>query len=1193
MALLSIFKQMTEKERWLNVLPAIMISLVMSFTLFMYAPLSLYFSNKNEFWFDFVDIIPVLGSLFGICLVSMLALYFILFLIHKYAYYAGVVVGFIVYISTLFQGVFQTSYLPQIDGASVDWDALSIHRVSSIATWVIVTGLVVVIYKLFKFNGFKNVVNVVTCFCLAFFMVATVILGIENKGFQPKSDLCVTEKGITEYSSDTNFIIFLIDATDAGLSQDIMDENPEYSEGFKDFTFYSNMAGVYPFTRHSIPVILGGDVYYCDENFEDYLADTFRTSALFTSLKESGYDIQVYETLTPTSDGNITGIENIQNVSTQFDSFSDAMSIQTKMIGLRYAPFDLKRYCEVMPSEISVNRTTGRTDIDAFSDDNRVFLSELDKAPVIRDNKVFKFIHVTGSHYPFIYDENMNVVGQENSSYETCVRASLNMTMDYLDYLKENNLYDNSVIIIMADHGCSQTRDVYERSNPLFVVKGLGETHDEITFNDAPVSYSDLNEAYYRLINGSNSNEIFDWSEGDVRERQYLIYNCGKPGEEVFETDDIIHEYIIKGHASDFSQIVPTGKLFIYKSFSLLYIFDLFYLMTRNYGLAIILLTIVLKLLLTPMNVWIQKNSVKMVKLQGDINRLKIKCFGDKERFSQEVSELYKKNKYKPWASMIPMIVQLAIMMLLLGVIKEKAAAAVEMELGILNLGIQASVYGPIISVPVAFFAGLSALILCACQNYIDVLQHEQTKANKIGVMVLSVGLSVYLSSVVPMGVVLYWIISNLYAAVWVFVINAIINPKNYINYAELESTKAELKALESIGKKEKISSADKKREKQDYKKFFSIKNKHLVFYSESNGFYKYFKGFIDEILNHTDMPIHYITSDPLDKIFEMAKNEPRIKPYYIGEKKLIVLMMKMDADVVVMTMPDLENFHIKRSYVRDDIEYILVQHGMGSLNLTLRGGSMDHYDTVFCCGKNQYEEIRAIEKANNLNEKNLVDVGYPLFDDMIADYQKSKHETNAKSKILVAPSWQDGNIIESCLDGLLDSLKNEDYEIIVRPHPQHVRHNPALFDSYKSKYSENKNIEIQTDFSSNNPVLEADLLITDWSDIAWEFSFVTKRPTLFINTKMKIMNPDYEKIDLVPVNISARDIVGKSISPENVSEANEAISYLLTHKNEYAEAIDIVMKENLSNMGSSGHVGGKYIIDAVMNKIKARKEQA
>ena len=71
-----------------------------------------------------------------------------------------------------------------------------------------------------------------------------------------------------------------------------------------------------------------------------------------------------------------------------------------------------------------------------------------------------------------------------------------------------------------------------------------------------------------------------------------------------------------------------------------------------------------------------------------------------------------------------------------------------------------------------------------------------------------------------------------------------------------------------------------------------------------------------------------------------------------------------MDADMVIMTMPDLQNFHIKRSYVRKDVEYVYVPHGLDSLNLTMRTGSVDHYDAVLCVGPNQKEEIKKTEEV-------------------------------------------------------------------------------------------------------------------------------------------------------------------------------------------------------------------------------------
>jgi len=385
--------------------------------------------------------------------------------------------------------------------------------------------------------------------------------------------------------------------------------------------------------------------------------------------------------------------------------------------------------------------------------------------------------------------------------------------------------------------------------------------------------------------------------------------------------------------------------------------------------------------------------------------------------------------------------------------------------------------------------------------------------------------------------------------------------------------------------KKESFFSENKKRERADYKRFFSVVNKHLVFYSESNGFYKYFKGYIEYILAHSNITIHYITSDPEDQIFELAKTEPRIRGYYIGENKLITLMMKMDADIVVMTMPDLETYHIKRSYIRDDIEYINVPHGVGSNNLLLRKGALDHFDTIFFTGVNQKLENEATETVYGLPRKTCVEVGYPLIDEMRKEYAKSEHSINVRKKILIAPSWQTDNIVDSCLEELLESLKKTEYEIIVRPHPQEVRLKKDYMESLKKKYAAT-GIEIQTDFSSNNPVLEADLLITDWSDISWEFAFTTLRPVMYINTPMKVMNPEYQKIDIVPLNIMLRDQLGISLNIDELDKAADTAEYLIENQDAYQQRINELAHKHIYNLGNSAEIGAKYIIQSVKNKV-------
>ncbi|MBQ8189477.1 MAG: membrane protein insertase YidC [Lachnospiraceae bacterium] len=618
------------------------------------------------------------------------------------------------------------------------------------------------------------------------------------------------------------------------------------------------------------------------------------------------------------------------------------------------------------------------------------------------------------------------------------------------------------------------------------------------------------------------------------------------------------------------------------------------YSLCNNYGWAIVLFTLISKIVLIPVSVWVQKNSIKMVKMQPEINFLKAKYYGDPDTIAEEQSKIFKREKYNAMASIIPLLIQILLLMGLIEVIKAGMANPnIDMDFYGVDLSLIPSqngvalIYSPII-------AGISAWILCVAQNASNVLQAEQSKWNKYSTMALSVGLSLYLGWFVSIGVALYWVASNIFAIIQLYILNWLINPKKYVDYEQLEKSKQALAQLGSIGAKKRklFGDPETKREKADYKRFFSVVNKHIVFYSESNGFYKYYKGIIEYLLNNTNVVIHYITSDPDDHIFEMAKENDKIRPYYIGEKRLITLMMKMDADIVVMTMPDLDNYHIKRSYVRKDIEYIYIPHGMDSLNLTMRTGSMDHFDTIFCVGKHQKEEVEKTEEAYGLKAKKLVEWGYTLLDEMRQEYKNSNKsmEKSQTQKVLIAPSWQEDNIVDSCLEEILDNLKGKDYEVIVRPHPQHVRHRKEYMENLKKRYESDKSIVIQTDFSSNDTVFEADLMITDWSGIAYEYAYTTQKPVLFINTPMKVMNPEYEKIDTVPLNIMLREQIGCSLETDQLSDIEECVSKLLHEKDKFYDKIGAFTEEYVYNLGSSAQIGGKYIIGSLQQKVKERR---
>ncbi len=616
-----------------------------------------------------------------------------------------------------------------------------------------------------------------------------------------------------------------------------------------------------------------------------------------------------------------------------------------------------------------------------------------------------------------------------------------------------------------------------------------------------------------------------------------------------------------------------------------------------NYLLSIIVFTLLTKIVLLPVSIWTQKNGIKMVRMQPQINMIKVNFFGDKDAIADETSALYKEEKYNAFAGIIPLIVQIVILIGIINVVKTPESADLtqaQMMLGSVCFYDYPYVLGGVYWI-MPVLAGVSAVILGLVQNKLNPVQSEQSKAGQYGTMALSAGISFALGAYVQVAVGTYWIISNLMTILQQIVLNHIINPQKYIDHEALEESRIKLKELQAIGatvdaarRKENI-----RRERQDYKRFFSVANKHLVFYSENNGFYKYFKNTIEYLLEHSSIRIHYITSDPDDEIFRMAEANDRIRGYYIGEKKLITLMMKMDADMVVMTMSDLDNYHIKRSYVRKDIEYVYMFHYPLSTHMVLHTGALDHYDTILCVGGFQIPEIRKQEENNQLPEKKLVVCGYGQLELLQQQYDKMPVVQREQKKILIAPSWQTDNILDSCIDELLGELLGKGYEIVVRPHPEYVKRYKVRMDAIVERYKDQNgnDLRFELDFTDNSSLFNSDLVITDWSGTAYEFAFVTGKPVVFIDTPMKVNNPDYTKIGIEPLEITLRDRVGIRLKPENIGGCCRQVEQLLGRQDEYIVNNINIRNQYIAEYGRSGEACGKYIIESLKEKVSRRKQ--
>ncbi len=672
----------------------------------------------------------------------------------------------------------------------------------------------------------------------------------------------------------------------------------------------------------------------------------------------------------------------------------------------------------------------------------------------------------------------------------------------------------------------------------------------------------------------------------------------------------------------------------------------------NRYGLAIIAFTFVTKLLLFPLNIWTQKNSIKMVKIQPEANMIAARYAFDSQKAGEEQLKLYKRENYKPALGILPLLVQIPLILGVIAVVYAPLTHILQIDASVIDAFIdkacillnvenisgaaQLKVLELIKNGNADFFAALnisgakeavdailkldmnflgfdlsqipsllrfdiylivpvlsatSSFLLSAEQNRINVLQKETKGFGKWGMAVFMVIFSLYFAFVVPAGVGLYWIVGNLFAILSLYLVNMIYPPKKYIDYEALEKSKIALEKSREEAKNAKITPEQKKQGKADYQRFCDENNKkQIVFYSEKSGFYKYFEGLINELLSTSDIVIHYVTSDPNDAVFK--KDEPRIIPYYVDDNRLIPLFMKVDADIMIMTMPDINKYHLKRSIVRKDVEYIYVFHGLGSVNTELRTGALDHYDTIYLTNEQVKKEIRALEKEYGTKEKRLVEYGHPLLDDMLKAYEAAGDisKNGSEKRIMIAPSWQEENMMESCIDEVIDNLLtlSDEYKIILRPHPQYLRHNMSEVSRLRDKYaSYASRFVVEDDFSSSKSVYSADLMITDWSSIAYEYCFTTCKPVLFVHTPMKIMNPEYKRINMVSFAERLRNLVGCDVELNELEKMPHEAKRLIENSDEYREKIDKIRREERYNFGCAAKVGAKDILERLEMKKK------
>ncbi|MEE1269144.1 MAG: CDP-glycerol glycerophosphotransferase family protein [Treponema sp.] len=356
---------------------------------------------------------------------------------------------------------------------------------------------------------------------------------------------------------------------------------------------------------------------------------------------------------------------------------------------------------------------------------------------------------------------------------------------------------------------------------------------------------------------------------------------------------------------------------------------------------------------------------------------------------------------------------------------------------------------------------------------------------------------------------------------------------------------------------------------------------KTYVIYNEGNQYWNVFKPVTDEF-EKRKIPLMYYTSSKTDPIFDQKYEF--VTSEYIGEGNTAFAKLNMlSAGFVLMTTPGLQVYQLKRS--KSVKHYSHVLH-MPNDATTYRLFGLDYFDSVLLTGDYQKDDIRTLEKNRGINSKDLVTVGCSYLDVLSEKINSIPAEENHVFTVLVSPSWGEVGVLKRFGEKLLDPLAATGWKIIVRPHPQSKKSEADMLKRLEERYKDNANVEWDYNRDNIYSMKKADIMISDFSGIVFDYTFLCNKPVMYVNTDMDLRPYDAYDLNKQLWQFSVLEKMGIKLEEKDFANIKEVIQNA-SDSPELAKQRKIAKETAWMNIGKAGEKIADYMISTVEKQSK------
>ena len=536
----------TEKNQLINLekLQLIMIICFSLITFLLYTPSGLFLGNIDEFPVDYKQAFPIIVTVI-VAAGLLLACIGFVFRKNEKLYYIFVDLIFGITIGAYVQGNFLNGNLPRLDGREYNWNENITLAVISTILWILCL-VIPFIVRAFSKKLQTRIVIGASGLLSAMQIVALIVmlLGTERT---VDNNIAVTKENEFMLSTNNNVIVFVVDTLDSQWAETYILDDPKYDGLFTDFTYYDNVVGGGAPTVLGIPALLTGELYNPEISLDVYYKQAYANSSLFRDLKTNGYVVNLF---TEEEYLNHADIEHIDNTVADSLYISEPIKFAKNLMRLTayyLSPYIMKEKLSFETSAFSSCYSTVDSVSHFYIDDPQFYLDFKNEGlSITEEGHVFSLYHLFGAHGPYTMDENGARV--EQSSWIQQIHGDMKIIGDYIAELKSKGVYENSTIIIVADHG-----GVSLYQNPALFVKQANENKafsinsDPLTFEEVRATFvSGLPESdrekYGKNLKNYTSEDLKEWrmltadsvlkqkvfpdmEKGHLRYSQFLIGN--------------------------------------------------------------------------------------------------------------------------------------------------------------------------------------------------------------------------------------------------------------------------------------------------------------------------------------------------------------------------------------------------------------------------------------------------------------------------------------------------------------------------------------------------------------------------------------------------------------------------------------------------------------------------------------------